>query len=147
MGSALFFIKVGAFTFGGALTIVAFIQEQVVNQYGWLTAQEFIDGLALGQLTPGPLLMLAAYVGYKLHGLWGATVSACAIFLPSFVLMLAVLPVLNRFKELLWLRAAITGITSAVIGVLVVSLLRLAPAAVPDTSTILIFVVTIAAIM
>ena len=59
---AAFFFKVGAFTFGGGLTMIAFIQEQVVNQLHWLTPQEFIDGLALGQLTPGPILMVAAYV-------------------------------------------------------------------------------------
>ena len=57
---AAFFFEVGAFTFGGGLSMLAFIQEQVVNQFGWLTPQEFVDGLALGQLTPGPILMLAA---------------------------------------------------------------------------------------
>src|SRR5262249_23491195 len=66
---ALFFLKVGAFTIGGGLTMIAFIQDQVVGQFGWLTPREFVDGLALGQLTPGPVLMIAAYVGYKLAGL------------------------------------------------------------------------------
>jgi chromate transporter len=55
---ALYFVKVGAFTFGGGITVLAFMQDQVVNQFHWLTAQEFLDGLALGQLTPGPVLML-----------------------------------------------------------------------------------------
>src|SRR5262249_50317678 len=68
----LFFFKVGAFIFGGGLTMIPFIQEQVVNQLHWLTQQEFIDGLALGQFTPGPVLMVAAYVGYKVVGLVGA---------------------------------------------------------------------------
>src|SRR6185503_19537395 len=131
-------------TFGGALAIVAFVQEQVVNQYGWLTAQEFLDGLALGQLTPGPLLMLAAYVGYKTAGLWGATVSACAIFLPSFVFVLSVLPILTRFRELRWLNAAVKGVTSAVIGVLAVSLWKLAPHAVPDIFTALLLAAAVA---
>src|SRR2546425_5401321 len=62
---ALYFLKVGAFTIGGGLTMIAFIQDQVVGQFGWLTPREFIDGLALGQLTPGPVLMIAAYVGSK----------------------------------------------------------------------------------
>jgi chromate transporter len=65
---AAFFLKVGAFTFGGGLTMLAFIQEQVVSQMAWLTPQEFVDGLALGQLTPGPVLMVAAFVGFKLFG-------------------------------------------------------------------------------
>src|SRR5262249_20497859 len=82
----LFFLKVGAFTIGGGLTMIAFIQEQMVGQFGWLTPREFIDGLALGQLTPGPVLMIAAYVGYKLAGLAGAVVAAAAAFLPSFVI-------------------------------------------------------------
>ena len=83
------FVKVGAFTFGGGLSILAFIEDQVVNQLGWLTAREFVDGLALGQLTPGPIIMLAAFVGYKVGGVAGAAVAAAAIFLPSFVLMLS----------------------------------------------------------
>jgi chromate transporter len=78
----LFFLKVGAFTIGGGLTMIAFIQEQVVAQFGWLTPREFVDGLALGQLTPGPVLMIAAYVGYELAGVSGAIVAAVAA--PSF---------------------------------------------------------------
>jgi len=62
----VFFFKVGAFTFGGGLSMLAFMQEQVVNQLGWLTPKEFVDGLAVGQLTPGPPLMLAAFIGFKL---------------------------------------------------------------------------------
>jgi chromate transporter len=78
----LYFLKVGAFTIGGGLTMVAFIQDQVVSQFGWLTPREFIDGLALGQLTPGPVLMIAAYVGYKLAGVAGAAVAATAASFP-----------------------------------------------------------------
>src|SRR5688572_27708980 len=83
-----FFLTVGALSFGGGLTLIAFIQDQVVNQHQWLTQREFIDGLALGQLTPGPVLMVSAYVGYKLAGFTGAAVAATAIFLPAFILMM-----------------------------------------------------------
>jgi chromate transporter len=143
----LFLMKVGALTFGGGLTMIAFIQEQVVDQLGWLTPQEFIDGLALGQLTPGPVLMVSAYVGYKVAGLTGAVVASAAAFLPSFVMMLAILPMLDRVRTLVWTRAALRGIGPAVIGVLAVSLLRLAPHALPDAVAIATLALTVALLM
>src|SRR5262249_35901861 len=120
-----YFLTLGAFTIGGGLTMIAFIQDQVVGQFGWLTPREFIDGLALGQLTPRPVLMIAAYVGYKVAGIAGATVAAVAAFLPSFVIMLVILPVLDRVRQLAWMRAVMKGMGPAVIGVLAVSLVRL----------------------
>ena len=144
---AMFLLKVGAFTFGGGLTMIAFIQEQVVSQWSWLTPQEFIDGLALGQLTPGPVLMVAAYVGYKVAGLAGAVVGSIAAFLPSFVMMLALLPVFDRARTLKWTRAALRGIAPAVIGVLAVSLVRLAPHAVPDVFALATLAATVVILM
>jgi chromate transporter len=142
---ALFFLKVGAFTIGGGLTMIAFIQDQVVGQFGWLTPREFIDGLALGQLTPGPVLMIAAYVGYKVAGPAGALVAAAAAFLPSFVIMLAILPVLDRVRQMGWMKATMKGMSPAVIGVLAVSLVRLSPVAIPDPLAVSILIGTIAA--
>ena len=123
--------------------MIAFIQDQVVGQFGWLTPREFVDGLALGQLTPGPVLMIAAYVGYKVAGIGGATVAAVAAFLPSFVIMLAILPVLERVRQLAWMRAIMRGMSPAVIGVLAVSLVRLAPAALPDAFAVAILAATL----
>jgi chromate transporter len=131
----LFFLKVGAFTFGGGLTILAFIQDQVVNHLHWLTPQQFLDGLALGQLTPGPIVMLAAFVGYEVGAIWGAVVAAAAVYLPSFILMLAVLPVMGRIKRLPWMQAALQGIGPAVIGMTAVAVLRMLPPALPDPLT------------
>jgi chromate transporter len=128
----LFFLKVGAFTFGGGLTILAFIQEQVVNHLHWLTPQQFLDGLALGQLTPGPTLILAAFVGYTVGAFWGAVVAVAAVYLPSFLLMLAVLPMVERIKRLAWMQAALQGVSPAVIGMTAVVVLRMLPAAIPD---------------
>ena len=142
-----YFLKVGAFTIGGGLTMIAFIQEQVVGQFGWLTPREFVDGLALGQLTPGPVLMIAAYVGYKVAGIAGAAVAATAAFLPSFIIMLIILPVLDRVRKLAWMRALMKGMGPAVIGVLAVSLIRLAPVALPDPFAIMIFAATLVALM
>ena len=127
--------------------MIAFIQEQVVGQFGWLTPREFIDGLALGQFTPGPILMIAAYVGYKVAGIAGAAVAATAAFLPSFIIMLAILPVLDRIRTLAWMRAAMKGMGPAVIGVLAVSLLRLAPYALPDPFAMVIMAATIVVLL
>ena len=142
-----FFFTVGAFTFGGGITMLAFVQEQVVNQLQWLTPQEFLDGLALGQLTPGPILMLAAYVGYKLLGIAGAIVGGVAIFLPSFLLMLSVLPVLARFRDMLWIKAAMKGISAAVIGAISVALLQMAPHAAPDAFAAFLTILTVTAML
>jgi chromate transporter len=142
-----FFFKVGAFTFGGGLSMLAFIQEQVVNQFGWLTPKEFVDGLALGQLTPGPILMLAAFIGFKLAGTTGAAVAGSAIFLPSFLMMLSVLPLLRKLKDLQWLRAFMRGVGPAVIGALAVSLVQMAPHAATDIFTWVLLALTIGIIL
>ena len=105
----LFFLKVGALSLGGGLTILAFIQDQVVHHLHWLTPQQFLDGLALGQLTPGPTLMLAAFVGYAVGSIWGAMVAAAAVYLPSFILVLSVLPMLEHLRHVAWLKAALQG--------------------------------------
>jgi chromate transporter len=131
----LFFLKVGAFTFGGGLTILAFIQDQVVHHLHWLTPQQFLDGLALGQLTPGPIVMLAAFVGYEVGAIWGAVVAAGAVYLPSFILILAVLPAMGHLKRLAWMKAALQGISPAVIGMTAVAVLRMLPSAIPDLFT------------
>jgi chromate transporter len=144
---AIFFFEGGAFTFGGGLSMIAFIQEQIVNQFHWLTASEFIDGLALGQLTPGPILMLAAYVGYKVAGFAGAAIASAAIFLPSFMLMLSILPVFNRVRKLVWTKAAMKGVGPAVIGALTVSLFQLAPYALPDMFAVVVFLASVIALL
>jgi chromate transporter len=143
----VFFFKVGALTFGGGLTIIAFIQDQVVNQLHWITAEEFLDGLAIGQVTPGPVIMLAAFVGYKVAGVAGAAVAAGAIFLPSFVLLMSILPWLERFRALAWVRAAMRGISPAVVGAIALTVVHLAPTAAPDAFTGVLLVGTIAGLL
>jgi chromate transporter len=141
----LFFLKVGAFTFGGGLTILAFIQEQVVDHLHWLTPQQFLDGLALGQLTPGPTLILAAFVGYGVGTFWGAVLAVAAVYLPSFLLMLGVLPVLERVQRPAWMQAALQGISPTVIGMTAVAVLRMLPTAIPDLPTGMMAVGTVVA--
>ena len=146
-GVAALFAGLGAFTFGGGLSIIALMQEQVVDRLHWLTPREFVDGLALGQLMPGPIIMVAAYVGYKTLGVTGAAVAAAASFVPSFVMMLALLPAFERVRNLAWARAVIQGIVPGVVGVMAVALLRLAPYAAPDAPAIAVLVVTAVALV
>ena len=119
----------------------------MVNQFHWLSAQEFLDGLALGQLTPGPILMLAAFVGYKVAAVGGALVGAAAIFLPSFLLMLSVMPVFERIQRIRWMKAALRGIGPVVIGMIAVSLFQMLPNAVPDLITACIALGTIGVLL
>jgi chromate transporter len=141
------FATIGAFTFGGGLSMIALMDEHVVNRLHWLSSEEFIAGLALGQLTPGPVLMVAAYVGYKLLGVGGAVVAAAAAFLPSFVLMLAILPAFDRVRKLAWTKAFIQGVAPGVIGVMAVLLARLVPQAAPDPLAIAVLILTVAALL
>jgi chromate transporter len=144
---ALFFFKVGALTFGGGMSIVAFVQDQVVNYLHWISAQEFIECLTLSQFTPGPIIMVAAYVGYKIAGIAGASVAAFAIFLPSFILMLSILPVLDRVRRLAWVKAAMKGITPAVVGAIGVTIIQLVPHAAPDLFTGVLLALTVMALL
>lgn len=139
----LFFFKTGLFTFGGGLSVLAFIQDQVVNQLHWLSTQQFLDGLALGQLTPGPILMIAAFVGYQKATFVGAILAAIAIFLPSFLLMLSILPIFERIKKITWTQAAIRGISPAVIGMIALALLHMLPSAITDWVTASLLVLTV----
>jgi chromate transporter len=91
--------------------------------------------------------MVAAYVGYKLLGVGGAVGAAMAAFLPSFVLMLAILPAFDRVRTLAWTKAVIQGIAPGVIGVMAVALARLAPQAAPDPLAVVVLVATVAALM
>jgi chromate transporter len=140
---AALFGAIGALTFGGGLTMIALMQEHVVDRLHWLTPREFVDGLALGQLTPGPVLMIAAYVGYKVLGVGGAIVAATASFLPSFLLMLGLLPVFDRIRNLAWARAVMQGLVPGVIGVMAIALVRMAPHAAPDPLAVAVLAATI----
>src|SRR5213594_3230254 len=142
-GVAALFAGLGAFTFGGGLSIIALMQEQVVDRLHWLTQREPVDE----QLMPGPIIMVAAYVGYKTLGVTGAAVAAAASFVPSFVMMLALLPAFERVRNLAWARAVIQGIVPGVVGVMAVALLRLAPHAAPDAPAIAVLVVTAVALV
>jgi len=99
----LSFFKIGLFGFGGGLAILSLIQMEV-EQYGWLTQQEFVDIVAVSQVTPGPIgINCATYVGYTVGGLWGSVLSTFAIVLPSLIIMLSIC------KAYFWLNKRFRG--------------------------------------
>ncbi len=113
---ALFFLKVGSAVFGGGLVIIPFISTEVVDRLGWMTQTEFLDGVAIGQFTPGPVVLTAAFIGYRVAGFWGSLVASVAIFLPSFLFIMTATPVLLKVRQNPWIRAALKGITPAALG-------------------------------
>jgi chromate transporter len=113
-----FFTKAALLTFGGAYAVLPYVFQGAVEHYGWLTAPQMIDGLALGETTPGPLIMVVAFVGYLGAGVAGALVAAFFTFLPSFVFIFMGAPFIETTHGNLKFSAPLTGITAAVVGVI-----------------------------
>jgi chromate transporter len=114
-----FFTKAALLTFGGAYAVLPYVFQGAVEHYGWLTAPQMIDGLALGETTPGPLIMVVAFVGFLGAGVAGALVATWFTFLPSFVFIFAGAPFVETTHGNLKFSAPLTGITAAVVGVIV----------------------------
>ena len=110
----LFFLKVGSLLFGSGMVLFAFIQDDVVNRYGWLTQQQLVDAIAVGQMTPGPVLSSATFIGYLVAGVPGALVSTVAIFLPSFVITALVGRWIPRLRRSPVPQAFLRGVNVAV---------------------------------
>lgn len=117
MGS--FFTKAAFLTIGGAYAVLPYVYQGGVEQYGWLTGAQMMDGLALGETTPGPLIMVVTWVGYMGAGLVGAAVATFFTFLPSFLFVLAGAPLVESTRDDLKVTAPLTGITAAVVGVVI----------------------------
>jgi chromate transporter len=128
--------KLGAVAFGGGFTLVPLIQHEVVEHRGWLTTREFIDGIALGQVTPGPIVITATFVGYRIAGLAGAVGSTVAVFLPSFLVLMVALPHYDRIKRLRAVRWMIQGVLAAFIALLLSVLVEFGRASLVDWKTI-----------
>jgi len=115
------FVKMGTVIFGGGFAAIPFIQHEVVDIRGWMTAKEFIDGVALGQLTPGPVAITATFVGYKVLGLPGALVATLGMFLPSGLMILGLIHVYRRVSSNTIVRGFLSGVMPAVTGMLLAS--------------------------
>ncbi len=114
----LTFMKVDLLAFGGGYTTIPLIQREVVDRLGWVSTREFIDGIALGQVTPGPIVITATFVGYKVGGLLGALLGTIAVFFPSFLLVTTLAPHYERIKRSRPVQIMVRGILAAFIGLL-----------------------------
>ncbi|HEV7473394.1 MAG TPA: chromate transporter [Pyrinomonadaceae bacterium] len=113
------FLRIGSITFGGGFVMIPLIEAEVVDSHHWLTHQEFVDATALGQITPGPVLITATFIGYRVAGTLGALVATVSIFLPSFLMTVVAGSSLARFHTNKLVQSFLRGVTPAVVGLLV----------------------------
>lgn len=133
-----FFLKAGLLTFGGAYTVLPFLQEGAVEEFGWLTNEQFLDGIALGGLLPAPLIIVATFVGYVAAGWTGAVVATALIFLPAFLFTLVGFQYIQRLVDNPHAHDFFDGVTAAVVALIALVAIRLAPTALPDGPAALI---------
>jgi chromate transporter len=123
---ALVCFKAGALVFGSGLAIVPMLQNDVVTKYHWLSQSEFLDALAFGQMTPGPVVITATYIGHKLYGMSGALIATLSIFGAAFFHMSTWFPlVVKKLKGKLWINDFIFGAVAAVVGPIIVAVYKL----------------------
>jgi chromate transporter len=138
--------KAALVTFGGAYTVLPYLREQTVNRHGWLTDREVLDGLALGETTPGPLICVGIFLSYLAAGLPGAVVGCVFLFLPSFVLVLGLGRYVERVENLPHARDVLWGFSAGTLGLIVALAATLLPASVPDLFAAVIGALALAAV-
>ncbi|MBD2608497.1 chromate efflux transporter [Scytonema hofmannii FACHB-248] len=124
----LFFLKVGSVLFGGGFVLVAFLEGGLVQEYGWLTQQQLLDAIAIGQFTPGPILSTATFIGYVIAGVQGAIVATVGIFLPSFFFTAILNPLVPRLRASKWTSSFLDAVNVSAVALMVVVTLELAAA-------------------
>ena len=144
---ALFFLKVGSLLFGSGMVLFAFIQRDVVTGYGWLSQQQLLDAIAVGQMTPGPVLSSATFIGYLVAGWPGAVVSTMAVFLPSFVIVALTGPWIPRLRQSRVAQAFLRGVNAAVVALILAVSLALFRLALVDVWTVLILLAGLVALL
>jgi len=132
------FFKIGALIYGSGYVLLAFLRTDFVDRLGWLTDQQLLDAVAIGQFTPGPLFTTATFIGYTILGIPGAIVATLGIFLPGFVLVMLTNPLIPRMRQSRWLGALLDGVNVAAIGLMIGVTLEIARAALIDPITILL---------
>jgi len=129
--------KIGALAFGGGFTMIPLIQYEVVDHFHWLTTKEFLDGIALGQITPGPIMITATFIGYKLSGFFGALIATIGIFSSSFFILTLLIPHYDRLRRIEIVKTMERGILGSFIGMLGLVLYNFGRAAFVDIPSIL----------
>ena len=137
-GLTLFFLKVGAVLFGSGYVLLAFLRADLVERWGWLTDQQLIDAITVGQVTPGPVFTTATFIGYLLGGWAGATLATAAIFAPGFFFVAVTQPLIPRLRASRALGGCLDGVVAASLGLMAAVTWQLARAAVVDLPTALI---------
>ena len=122
----LFFLKVGSILFGSGYVLIAFIEGELVNQNGWLTQQQLLDAIAIGQFTPGPVLSTSTFIGYVIAGIPGAIVATLGIFFPSFIFVLILNPLIPKLRNSTWTSAFLDAVNVSAVGLMAVVTLQLA---------------------
>lgn len=138
-----YFTEAGAFVFGSGLAIVPFLHGGVVNQFHWLTERQFLDAVAVAMITPGPVVITVAFIGYLVAGLLGATVAAIGVFLPCYLFVILPAPYYRRFAQNRQIKAFVDGVTAAATGAIAGAAFVLGKRAVIDLPTMLICLITL----
>jgi chromate transporter len=137
----LTFLKIGATLYGSGYVLLAFLHDDFVSRLGWLTDQQLLDAVAVGQFTPGPVFTTATFIGY-LVGSWpGAILATIAIFLPSFVFVAIVYPLLPRLRSSPWASAFLDGVNAAAVGLMAAVVWQLGTSSITDALTLVLAVV------
>lgn len=138
-GTAWIFLKVGFLFFGGGFVLVPILYQILVGTLGWLTPREFLDGVAISNLTPGPIAVLATFAGYRVQGILGALVATLALFTPALVLMSLLSHFYGRLKDLHHAQNLLAGLTPTVVGLILGAAVQLAPGAIHGWASVLLF--------
>lgn len=140
------FFRMGALLFGGGFSMIPFVQQEVVTHYHWLTLDEFVVGIALGQVTPGPVLITATFVGYKMAAVSGAMAATLGIFSPSLFLVMVTAEVHQKIRDNTWVKSAIKGIAAAFAGMMLLVAIDLARYSLVNLLSIVIALATFGAL-
>jgi chromate transporter len=140
----LFFTKAGAFVFGSGLAIIPFLQQGVVQQFGWLNGHQFLDAVAVAMITPGPVVITVAFIGFLVAGFAGAVMASIGIFLPVYVFTIVPAPWFKRHRDNPQLKAFVDGATASATGAITGAVIVLAMRAITDWTTAIIALVSFA---